>query len=175
MNVLRNRLPILALFVAGIVLTIISWSFYRSAHASAASAAEVYEESLRVSSDLERFRIAPRIASLEVEPPDRIAARVSSAAKEANLSPFSILSVDPQLPVRMNRTAYQTRATQVVLQSVSLQQIAGFASGLEDAGSGMIVRDLSLDRSTVVGENDSELWNVRLTLTQMIFSPIRSR
>jgi hypothetical protein len=175
MNILRNQLPIVALFVTGMILTVISWSFYRNAHASANIAAEVYAESLRLSNDLERFRNSPRIASLEVEPPDRIAARVSSAAKEANLSPLSILSVDPQLPVRVNRTAYQIRATQVVLQNTTLAQIAGFVAGLEDASSGMIVRDLSMNRSTVVGENDSELWNVRLTLTQMIFSPISTR
>jgi hypothetical protein len=165
----------LALTLAGIALTTVSWSFYRSAHESADNASESYAEAVRISNELKQFRTAPRVASLEVEPPDRIAARVSSAAKEANLSPYSILSVDPQLPVRLNRTAYQIRATQVVLQNISLAQIAGFASGLEDASSGMIVRDLALNRSVTASENDSELWNVRLTLTQMIFSPISLR
>ncbi len=175
MNILRNQLPIVVVFVAGIVMTTISWSFYRNAHASANSAADMYSESLRLSRDLERFRNSPRIASLEVEPPDRIAGRVSAAAKQANLSPLSILSIDPQLPVRVNRTASQIRATQVVLQNTTLAQVAGFVGGLEDPSSGMIVRDLSMNRSPVLGENDSELWNVRLTLTQMIFSPISTR
>jgi hypothetical protein len=171
MNSLRNRLPILAILVTLLVAMVVSWSFCQSARMSSLVASQGLQECDRLVNELERFRNAPRMASLEVERPDRIAARVTAAASDANLSPLAILSIDPQTPVRIGRTAYQTRATQIVLQDATLAQVAVFAGGLEEPSAGMVVRDLSLSRSRSVVEDERELWNVRLTLTQMIFSP----
>ena len=172
MSVFRNRFTAMVMLLGTVALLTASVSFYRSARAAAQYAVNGYAECQRLVDDIDGFRTAPRIASLDVEPPDRIAARVTSAASDSQLSPISIVSVDPQTPVRLGRTDYQIRATQIALQNASLRQIAGFVTGLEDASSGMVVRDLSLSRSNSQGENGSELWNVRLTLTQMIFSPI---
>ncbi len=172
MSVFRNRLTAIVLTLGAFTLLIASASFYRSARTAAQYAADGYAECQRLVDDIAEFRTAPRIASLDVEPPDRIAARVTSAASDSQLSPISIVSVDPQTPVRLGRTDYQIRATQIALQNASLKHIASFVNGLEDASSGMVVRDLSLSRSNSQGEDGSELWNVRLTLTQMIFSPI---
>ena len=186
MNLLRNRFRVVVVLFGAVALIFFSVSLFRSAKVAAQNAANAHAECLRFVDEIKRFRDSPRIASLDVEPPDRIAARVTSAAANSELSPASIVSVDPQSPVRIGRTEYQIRATQIALQNASLRQIAGFVSGLEEPSSGMIVRDLSINRSRVqavvtsrltrvaAGES-SELWNVRLTLTQMIFSPISGR
>jgi len=175
MKGLRQRMPWIAFPLLGLTLMLASWSYYRNAKRAADEAARLSGECERLIDELQSFRGAPRIASLEVEPPDRIAARVTTAAAVAHLSPASILSVDPQPLVRLGRSAYQLRATQIVLQNASLEQIAGFANGLEEPSAGMIVRDMSLNRSKSLGENASELWRARLTLTQMVFSPISGR
>ena len=175
MKFTRNRFSAMVLFLGAISLIVASLSLYRSAKVAAQNAIDGYTECNRLVKDIEGFRSAPRIASLEVEPPDRIAARVTSAVADGKLSTSSILSVDPQTPVRIGRTEYQIRATQIVLQNASLEQVAAFVTGLEEASEGMIVRDLLLNRSPSQGENGLELWNVRLTLTQMIFFPISEK
>lgn len=172
MTVLRNRFRLIVMLIGALALIFSSVSLFRSSKGAAQNAADAHAECQRLVEDIERFRHAPRIASLEVEPPDRIAARVTSAEADSELSPSSIVSVDPQSPVRIGRTEYELRATQIVLQNASLRQIAGFVNGLEEPSSGMIVRDLSINRSRMQAVDGSELWNVRLTLTQMIFSPI---
>jgi hypothetical protein len=175
MKFTRNRFSLMVLSIGAISLVVASFSLYRNAKAAAQNAIEGYAECDRLVQEIQSFRSVPRIASLEVEPPDRIAARVTTAAANAKLSPSSILSVDPQALVRIGRTEYQMRATQIVLQNASLSQVAVFVAGLEEASEGMIVRDLSLNRSSSQGENGVEFWNVRLTLTQMIFSPISGK
>ncbi len=171
----RHRFSAVVLLIGAISLVVASVSLYRSAKAAARNSVDGYSDCQRLIHDIEGFRSAPRIASLEVEPPDRIAARVTTAAADAELSPASILSVDPQIPARIGRTDYQIRATQIVLQNASLGQIARFVTGLEEVAEGLVVRDLNLNRSPSQGENGVELWNVRLTLTQMIFSPISGK
>ena len=172
MSLLRNRLPLVVLVIAAVTAVLVSWSFYRAAKAAAQNASDGYAQCQKLVGELERLRNAPRIASLEVEPPDRIAARVTSAAANAELSLLSILSVDPQAAVRIGRSAYQVRATQIVLQDATLRQVASFVGGLEDTSSGMVVRDLALNRSQSISADSSERWNARLTLTQMIFLPL---
>jgi hypothetical protein len=174
-NLRLGRLALYAMLFVALAAILAAWNHYRSSRDLARDAVVNLAECERLTQELDRFRDAPRIASLEVEPPDRIAARVTSAAAGAMLSPLSIYSVDPQTPSRIARSAYQIRATQIVLQNATLRQIASFVSGLEDSDSGMIVRDLSLSGSKTVSDDDSELWNARLTLTQMIYSPISDR
>ena len=171
----RQRFSAIVLVIGAGTLLLFSISFYRSAKAAAQIAVSGYLECQQLLEEIEGFRNAPRIASLEVEPPDRIAARVTTAAADSNLAPNSIVSVDPQTAIRMGRTDYQIRATQIALQNASLKQVADFVIGLEEPSSGMVVRDVSLNRSISQREDENELWNVRLTLTQMIFSPISGR
>ncbi len=175
MSLSRYRFSAVVILIGAMAMGIASVSFYRTAKVAAQNAIDGHAQCDQLVRDIEGFRRAPRIASLEVEPPDRIAARVTKAASDAQVSPASILSVDPQSPVRIGRTEYQQRATQIVLQNASLTQVAGFVTGLEEVSEGMIVRDLSLNRSLSEGDNGVELWNIRLTLTQMIFSPISGR
>jgi hypothetical protein len=161
------------LLIAAFVAILGAWNQHRSSRERAREAIANLAEATRLTEELERFRDAPRVASLEVEPPDRIATRVTSAAAKAMLSPLSIYSVDPQPPSRISQSAYQVRATQIVLQDATLRQIVSFISSLEDSESGLLVRDLSLSGRN--DTNDSEAWNARLTLTQMIYLPISNR
>ncbi len=168
----RKRLPWIIFIAASIFCLTSCWNYYRASAASANQAADGLLECQRLLEELNRNRNAPRIASLAVESPDRIADRIASAAQNADLPAYAILSIDPQAPARLGRSAYQVRATQIVLQDAQLWQVAGFVQGLEEPQSGMLVRDLAINRGRSEGAAGQELWNVRLTLTQMIFSPI---
>jgi len=149
-------------------------SLWRS-QASHRQALAGWEECQQVANEISKFRSGPRIASIEIEPPERIALRVIEAAEQAAVAPNSILSIAPQSLVRVGRSPYQSRATQIVLQNVTLTQSAHFIESLEDQANGSIVRDMVVARSRVLGDDGGELWNVRLTLTQLVFSPISTR
>ncbi len=160
----------LAIFAAVVLFT--SFRFYQSARAQSQAAADGLDECRRLAADMARLRTAPRVASLDVEPPDRLAARVTQAATTAELIPEAVVSVDPQSPVRIGRTAYAMRTTQIALQDASLAQIAQFAEALQDKSQGLVVRDIVLDARPLSDSDAEERWDVRLVLTQMIYSPI---
>ncbi len=151
----------------------------RRAMATQADAAELQE----LSRDIVAAATKPRIASLEVEPAGRISQRVDAALSTAGIPPSKLLSIDPQVPSRLGRTAYRLRLTQIELQELTMKQITRFIAALRDPESGMVVRDFDLSPRTSDSANfesaaddgnpaSGEFWDARLTLTQMIFSPI---
>ena len=83
MNVLYNRFRLIVMLIGALALIFSSASLYRSAKAAAQNAADSHAECQRFVEDIRRFRDAPRIASLDVESTDRIAARVTSAATDS--------------------------------------------------------------------------------------------
>jgi len=172
MNGIVHRYRWVVLSFAAVVAIVWTWRVYETEKDAAQDAYQSLAQCEQVAADLNRLRGAPRVASLEVEPPDRIAARVTSAALKASLPSFAITSVDPQAASRIGRTAYLSRATQLVLTDVTLVQIAQFATALQDESEGMVVRDLSLSSRENRGDDEVERWDTRLTLTQMIYSPI---
>lgn len=171
----KPQVQIFILTCACLLALYTSWSFYIAAKSEASSAYDSLHECQTIVNEMERFKNAPRIASLEVEPPDRIAARITSAAERAELSPLNFQSIDPQAASQIENSAYRIRPTNIILQNATLPQIASFIMHLEDADTGTFVRDLTLRRSDAISGNDSELWNVRMTLTQVIYSPISTQ
>jgi hypothetical protein len=167
-----NRTKIAVMLCAMLLSIFLAWNFFSSARNEAAAAMEGLDDSIELVEKLKLAQNKPRMASLEVEPPDRIASRVTIAAEIASIPSAAIQSIDPQSPVRLGQSAYEVRSIAIVLQNVTLLQTAQFAQSLQDMESGMVVSDLQLNRSLNVGEDNVEYWNTRMTLTQMIFSPI---
>ena len=121
-----------------------------------------------------RLKQRPRVASLAVEPPGALSARVSEALKLANIAPAALLEVEPGQPVRVEKSEYKIRATSIRLRDVTMVQTIAFCDALRDHETGSKVRDL------VMREPDSrrekvrtETWNAEMVLTQTIYSPTR--
>jgi cell division septation protein DedD len=111
-----------------------------------------------------------KLTSATSEAPEDIAILVSEQIRQVGLDPTQLVSVDPQPLARKERSNYATRATLVSIRNASLAQLVQFAVLVEGAKAGLKVSQLSITRSpTQPGE---ELWNVRLTLTQQVLSPI---
>jgi hypothetical protein len=125
-----------------------------------------------MTSEIERLNNAPRIASLEMESPDEISQRITSALKRLKSSATSLQSVDPQPPRRIAKSEYQIRATEVELGQVKLSDLARFITALTKDGQGLEVRDIVLSETRTASKT-SETWTARLTLTQVIYSPTR--
>ncbi len=116
----------------------------------------------------------PRMASLAMESPQRTIERIAEAQRKWSLPPDSLTSVAPSAPTRIGNSDYQLRLTELQLRDVSLDSLASFASELTASQEGLLVRELSItpDREpdTIAGIGP-ELWQVRLVLTQLIYSP----
>ncbi|MGB7344301.1 MAG: hypothetical protein WBD20_08815 [Pirellulaceae bacterium] len=170
----RLRHP-LTLFMVLLVAGVMAIGFFYRGYAAAVRANQKAQADLsRVQEFAKNMAVAkakPRLAALEVEPPDRISRRVNEALEAAKIRAESLLSIDPQPASRIGRSDYQIRATQIVLQEVTLKQLVEFTRSLRDEADGMDTRDLSLTPRTS-NSVDEEFWDVRLTLTQRIFSPI---
>ncbi len=120
------------------------------------------------------LRHRPRVASLESESPQQTIGRVIEAQGQCQIAPQSLVAVSPTAPTRLGNTEYQVRTTELVLQQVALDQLHRFASALGRNDDGQVVRELSLTPEparNAIASNGLELWNTRLILTQLIYSP----
>jgi hypothetical protein len=175
MNWFMNSRAVLLLGLLLVGLNVLLLVYRSRGQRALANSRQQWLECQRLSEDLIRFRNAPRLAALEVEPPDRIARRIASSMEAAELPPSSLLAIAPEPPTRLGQSAYLSRATHLTLKELPLASLAKFAINLEDGQGGMLVRDLTLERSRNASDSGVETWNVRLTLTQAIFSPISQR
>lgn len=177
MKVLKRRaaLPlwsVLALLAALVVFMV--FGAFRRAKSRADTATENARQADRLATQIVRFRNRPRQASLVAEPPSRTAERITAAANAAGIKLDSVRTLDPQSPNRVGRSDYVIRASTITVEDVTLGQMAAFCESLAERGDGLIVRDIGLTARPMTGSGDSlqERWDVRLTLTQLIHSPI---
>ena len=167
----RSRLLLGLLMLAmGSALAFVSW---QSANASARRLGEAKEElseATRLTADIRRLKNAPRIASLEIESPDEISNRVTASLRSLKSPTATLQRLDPQQPVRIPKTEYQIRETEVELDNIQLTELARFSADLIRSGQGLEVRDIVLSEPETANKS-RETWLARLTLTQIIYSP----
>ncbi|NND99086.1 MAG: hypothetical protein HKN47_17350 [Pirellulaceae bacterium] len=169
----RSRWLLFALTLVALLITAVT--MWQSAMASSRQLDEMREDladAHRMTADIQRLKYAPRIASLEMESPDEISKRVTSALRKLKSSTVRLQRVDPQQPIRIAKTEYQMRATDVELENIQLHEMAQFVSEIVESGQGLEVRDIVLSLPRVASKA-TETWSARLTLTQVIFSPTR--
>lgn len=153
-----------------------------SARRVALRAADDVTELQRMSRAILGAASRPRVASLDAEPPDRIASRVERAMTAAGVAFTSLASVQPQAATRVNQTAYLIRPTLISLENVTMRQTIEFCLALENQEEGLVVRDLNVSSRVArtitrarPSDASGERWDATLTLTQMIFSPANGR
>ena len=121
---------------------------------------------------IKRFKQAPRVASLELEPPAEIPNRIAAALQAAGLEPSMLLKEQPLDPRRIQRSDFELRSTTIELAPVTLTQIVKFCESLRNEQTGSVIRDLTLPEPQNGASGDArEKWAAQLILTQMIFSP----
>lgn len=170
----RSKAILIAVVFSAIGLLIwFSVSTMNRAATRATAAEQNRREAESLSRDIRRLSNQSRVASLEAESPSRITQRITHAAKTAGVRLSMVTSLDPQSPSRLGRSDYEMRTTAIVMQDVTLPKLAVFCETLADVQNGLTVRDLTLDsRSATASSGDGEAWDVRMALTQLIFSPI---
>ena len=114
----------------------------------------------------------PKLASIESSASDTGATRINAAIRDAGIASTSLRAVSPSPTIRLGATDYQQRETTIDFAKVTLMQIVLFEQSL-DAGLGLTLSEstLSVPEDTSLGSTVEELWDARLTLTQIIYSP----
>ena len=78
----------------------------------------------------------------------------------------------PLDPIRIDRSDFEIRATDIELSAATLPQIVAFCDALRDPDTGTTVRDITLTEPRGgANSGKQEKWVAQLVLTQMIFSP----
>lgn len=167
----QQLLPIL-FFISAVAALVWSMSQMRAASRQMSESQEHRDECRYMDREISRLGSHPTIASLEIESPQAVIERVSQAMLQANIPPSSLISISPSEASRIAATNYQQRQTQLVLRGISLPLVASFFNALQSS-VGLYLRDIDLtvasdDRNA---SNGVENWDVRLTLTQLIYSP----
>lgn len=127
------------------------------------------------------------MASASRETQDSVARQVNNALTQAEVDARKLLAIDPQPAIRVPRSDYEEALTLIRLRNLTLKEILSLCDRLTIPEEGMNVRDLSLTpaqngaisgtfpserRNASLGDANPERWDVRMTLTRLIFSPI---
>jgi hypothetical protein len=162
-------------FVFASLLVAAVFSYWQSRAVSATLAAEQRDARACVdlAAEIEELRALPQFAVLEEESEETILGHIEQAAESVSLQ-SALVGIQPIPLSYLGDSPYRIRAIRLDLRSVSLEQIVSFAHQLADENRGMTIRDLEFwqfgaDRR----RTGPELWNAKLTLTQLIFSPMR--
>lgn len=122
-------------------------------------------------SEIDRLKQAPKVAALQLESPAEIANRIA-ARQVADLPQSALMKEQPLDPVRIDRSDFELRATDIELSASTLPKIMAFCDALRDEETGTVVRDITLtEPPSLAGGVNEEKWAAQLVLTQMIFSP----
>ncbi|MEM6689192.1 MAG: hypothetical protein AAF664_07185, partial [Planctomycetota bacterium] len=182
MNHRRSQLWICIIVVLGILIAWDRWTALRSAENSLQNVVDQTDEIRKTLRRIEGLRDRPTVVASSASSPDEMIQLIESARVAAGWQPGNIISQQPQVPRRIDRSDYLQRATELRIRSVSLASLMNFCSGLiaDDPNSSVgkrvsriLVRPTNESQIGVKPSNVSggESWDVDLTLTQTIYSP----
>lgn len=163
-----NSRKTLLLLVATLLAIIVSWwgwSELQSAKLSHSQAVEDTRDAAAIVESLLDSGQRADYASTDGFAPAAIGEHITLSLATAKIPTSALITVSPMPLIRLGRTDYLQRSTEVSLEGLSMEQIARFAIKLGEASDGAVVDTIALD--STVGDR----WNVRVILTQTFFFP----
>ncbi|MEM7475740.1 MAG: hypothetical protein AAF483_12175 [Planctomycetota bacterium] len=160
-----------ALLLTSLVVFLWCLSEYRAARRNLSVAAENLEECQDLGAKIAAWNTRPLVASLDATSSQELTQQITACVRQANIPARALKSISPMDSVRLGNTDYKQRQTQVRIDGIELGRLSGFQSALNER-EGLYLRDLILTPGE--GTNASiatEVWDARLTLTQLIYSP----
>ena len=135
--------------------------------------------SQRHAAEIQRLKYRPTIASSLQESisDSEMTARLNNALAHAGLREDQLTenpsteNIASQESKPDDNNNYKQQRTDITLSGVSLTQLVQFCEFVENPQKGLVVRGLNLLPDPSNASTSVELWNVTLTLTQLIFSP----
>lgn len=160
------------LVLAAAIPLSVAYEEQQTAALRAAESRAQFEVCQRHAADIERFRRQPKFAATAVLTDHELSALVARARAAAGIAETAIDLIDPQPLNVIGRSPYSRRPVAIDLRALNLRQVATLVDGLSDVEHGLWVSQLRLSpvrQQAAVA--DVELWNIKLVLTQLVFSP----
>ena len=139
---------------------------YRQKHSAWSGAQERLFDCHSLLDRIHRLRMIPKFAVLNADSPQAISQRVTDMAN-ATLPAEALVRIESEPGRRLGNTSYVVQPTRIVLEDVTLVQLASFASALESTEEGLVISEMSLKPSD---GTDEERWSTELKLTQTVYS-----
>ena len=162
--------------------------------AAAGSLRTMSANTVRDVAELTRLTQGGPVAATAEASPGEIAERVATARRAVGLSEVVIREVQPSPAVRVGTSDYLQRSTRLDLRGVTLAELAAFVAAIEDESASLVASSVHLTpprgrtgraaepagselpndgRPAITADSGvAEQWNVELTLTQTIVSPM---
>jgi len=160
------------LLLAAAIPLYVAYELHETAALGAAESHDQLQIIERQTAEMERFRRQPKFAATAVLSDQELSALVVRARESAGIAETAIDVIDPQPLSVIGKSPYSRRPVAIDLRGLNLRQAAAFVDGLTDADRGVWVSQLRFSPVRQQSSADeTELWNVELVLTQLVFSP----
>jgi hypothetical protein len=151
------------------VVAHLCYGYWARSEAYAARAAEDLAATKRILASIEKLDDRPELASDHERLAAETTGRIEEAARQAGISPAGLAHINPQSPQRLGDSPYKQKPTQVLLKSVTLEQLVKMTHRLSGDAQSLLPRSLRL---TAPRNSDTgPFWNAELVLTYLIYDP----
>lgn len=161
------------LLLVGLSVLAVCYAYleYRAATRNCAQAQQDLAESRGLGQKISQLTDERPVASLNLDTSQELTRQITNSIQEAQIPSAALVSILPEEALRLDQSDYRTRRTQVQLRDIPLGLLASFQDAL-NARNGLYLEDLVLTPAErAIASNGTELWDARLTLTQLIYSP----
>ena len=128
-----------------------------------------------LAAEIKNLRSNRQLAKLNLDSPQVLIDEIAGSLEAAGIDASRLLSVSPDTPNRVGKTEYQRRQTQVLLEGISLRELVAFTSTVESESDATYLEEITVLPAEVAygrtSGSNAELWDFRLILTQLIYSP----
>ena len=171
---MQNRVRLYAAIVIGILFAAlpITYGQWQSSKQSAVAAASNLERCEQLAAAIKQLRSKPSLANSAQEPISDLAPQLELAASSAKIAAQRLLRIDPESPRRVGDTPFLQVSTHVDIRGATLRELLTMLHSLLSSNPTLRVTfiRLSVPREEIIDER----WNVELTLTYFVYSPIAS-
>jgi len=172
MNASRSLRGYVLLLLAPAIPLYVAYDVHETAALAASESRAQLRTSRRQAAEIDRFRRQPKFAATAVLSDQELSALVRQAREAARIAETAIDLIDPQPLSVIGRSPYSRRPVAIDLRGLNLRQTAQMVDGLTHVDRGLWVSELRLSPvRQQSAADDTELWNVELVLTQLVFCP----
>ena len=167
----KNKPLILYSTLVGALILLVIWNYLGLAQSQAAAvgAAKDLADCRRLASRIQALSRQPARAGTQEVQLKELISRIETAAKNAQISPDSLIRIWPEPAQRIGDTPYQQKPTQILLRQVTLKHIIKFLHTLTSGDLGLYADAIRL--TSPRSEETGKTWTAEVTLTYHIYAP----
>jgi hypothetical protein len=165
--------------VLGCLAVLCTWTasgIYTASQAVEESSVQM-EECLKLGREIRQSQQHREQASVRALTDTEILDRIETARDRVKLPAAAISAVELLTSARIGSTDFKRQETLVQLQPTELARLAQLVAAIEETPSSLLVSRIRLTAAAAPrGTTDPrELWNVEISLTQVVYDPITAR